>query len=561
MALLIAADGRLQRLADREREIGDGSSVPRARSADCCVRRARLTYRAITFCDPGGRACSACWSSSSFVGAAGRRDGRRACRGAADRRPWPALTTGAAAASCGRCCSSAAQPAAAPTSGDRRRRSRSRVTAHRRRRATASRALPDGTPCFIPRALPGRGRCEATPGAAPQGACAPILRGRARPPARERVAPALPAFRRRLRRLRACSTGRRAAQAAWKRDRAGRGAGARRLPRRAGRARPSPRRPGRRRRADLALRRAAAAAIRVGFHARGQRGGAGPRRPARCCDPRLVALLAPLRAMLRRLPALRREGSAVVNLLDTGPDLLLRTDGPLDAPDRALLAAFAARPRACRASPGRRGDGRAGDRGAARAGDASRCRASRWRRRPAPSCRRARRARRRSSPPCWPALPARAGRARADRGPPCRARHAVLPARRARARRGLRGRCGRRRRARGRGAGAPGCRVAATRRDLARQPLTAAELAALRRRGAGPALRRRAGAGGAAGAQRGAAGGLCLVQPGGAGARRAGLRAGRLAGRGRDADRPVRPFRAGRGGGRLRRGPARAPSA
>jgi 23S rRNA (uracil1939-C5)-methyltransferase len=58
--------------------------------------------------------------------------------------------------------------------------------------------------------------------------------------------------------------------------------------------------------------------------------------------PRLVALLGPLRDLLPRLPALKRDGSAVLNLLDTGPDLLLRTDGTLDAAGRVLLAGFAA---------------------------------------------------------------------------------------------------------------------------------------------------------------------------------------------------------------------------
>ena len=58
-------------------------------------------------------------------------------------------------------------------------------------------------------------------------------------------------------------------------------------------------------------------------------------------DPRLFALLAPLRAMLPGLAALRVEGTAVLNLLDTGPDLLLRTDADLTAAGRTRLAAFA----------------------------------------------------------------------------------------------------------------------------------------------------------------------------------------------------------------------------
>ncbi len=57
--------------------------------------------------------------------------------------------------------------------------------------------------------------------------------------------------------------------------------------------------------------------------------------------PTLLALIAPLRALLRGLSALRSEGSAVLNLLDSGPDLLLRTDAPATTTDRTRLAAFA----------------------------------------------------------------------------------------------------------------------------------------------------------------------------------------------------------------------------
>ncbi len=57
--------------------------------------------------------------------------------------------------------------------------------------------------------------------------------------------------------------------------------------------------------------------------------------------PTLFALVAPLRALLCSLSALRRGGSVLANLLDSGPDLLLRTDGPLATQDRAKLAAFA----------------------------------------------------------------------------------------------------------------------------------------------------------------------------------------------------------------------------
>ena len=95
-----------------------------------------------------------------------------------------------------------------------------------------------------------------------------------------------------------------------------------------------------RRRADLGVRRTATG-VTLGFHGR----GGGALVDLHACEvlhPRLVALFDPLRALLRGLPALRREGSAVLNLLDTGPDLLLRTDGALDATGRAKLAAFAA---------------------------------------------------------------------------------------------------------------------------------------------------------------------------------------------------------------------------
>lgn len=97
--------------------------------------------------------------------------------------------------------------------------------------------------------------------------------------------------------------------------------------------------PARRRRADLAIRREGPT-LRLGFHKRVE-GSLVDIDTCAVLDPALVALLAPLGEALRRLPALRREGSAVLNLLDTGPDLLLRTDGPLEAQGRAALAAFA----------------------------------------------------------------------------------------------------------------------------------------------------------------------------------------------------------------------------
>jgi 23S rRNA (uracil1939-C5)-methyltransferase len=51
----------------------------------------------------------------------------------------------------------------------------------------------------------------------------------------------------------------------------------------------------------------------------------------------------PLRAMLLRLRAVRREASIVINLLQSGPDMLLRTDAALTLEDRVALTGFAAK--------------------------------------------------------------------------------------------------------------------------------------------------------------------------------------------------------------------------
>ena len=65
-------------------------------------------------------------------------------------------------------------------------------------------------------------------------------------------------------------------------------------------------------------------------------------------DPSLVALAAALRRRLPQLSALRRAGSAIANRLDTGIDLLLRTDGALSPSDRAQLAGLAREAGLCR---------------------------------------------------------------------------------------------------------------------------------------------------------------------------------------------------------------------
>lgn len=97
--------------------------------------------------------------------------------------------------------------------------------------------------------------------------------------------------------------------------------------------------PGERRRIDFAVRRASGRLI-LGLHA------------ARSQDvvdltdclvlhPALMALMPPLRTVLANLAAIRREGSVVVNLLDTGPNMLLRTDAALTLDDRLSLTGFA----------------------------------------------------------------------------------------------------------------------------------------------------------------------------------------------------------------------------
>ena len=94
-----------------------------------------------------------------------------------------------------------------------------------------------------------------------------------------------------------------------------------------------------RRRVDLALRRLPTG-LALGLHARGGTDiVAIP--DCRVLHPCVMRILAPLRDTLDRLAAIRREGSVLINLLDTGPDLLLRHDGPLSAPDRQRLGAFA----------------------------------------------------------------------------------------------------------------------------------------------------------------------------------------------------------------------------
>ena len=97
--------------------------------------------------------------------------------------------------------------------------------------------------------------------------------------------------------------------------------------------------PGTRRRMDLAVRRGEGT-LAVGLHrARGT--DIVDLTECAVLHPALFALIAPLRVVLSTLGAIRREASVVVNLLDSGPDILLRTDGDLITRDRTKLTDFA----------------------------------------------------------------------------------------------------------------------------------------------------------------------------------------------------------------------------
>ena len=99
--------------------------------------------------------------------------------------------------------------------------------------------------------------------------------------------------------------------------------------------------PGARRRMDLAVRRGSGGAVVVGLHVRGDE-RVVPMTRCSVLHPALLELVLALPPVLARLQGLRRTGSANVNLFTSGPDLLLSTDAPLVARDRAILADFAA---------------------------------------------------------------------------------------------------------------------------------------------------------------------------------------------------------------------------
>ena len=97
--------------------------------------------------------------------------------------------------------------------------------------------------------------------------------------------------------------------------------------------------PGARRRMQLALAREGRT-IRLGLYAHRSR-TIVDMYACPVLHPALFAAAQALRPVLADLQALRRAGSVAMNLLDTGPDLLLRTDAPLTARDRSALASYA----------------------------------------------------------------------------------------------------------------------------------------------------------------------------------------------------------------------------
>ncbi|GAB0115591.1 class I SAM-dependent RNA methyltransferase [Acidisoma sp. C75] len=194
--------------------------------------------------------------------------------------------------------------------------------------------LADGRPLFLPFTLPGE-TVEARPlgrrGSGLAGLAETILE-----PSAERAAPACPHFG-------ACGG---CTLQHWQNDAIGRwkvGLLAAALAE-AGFAHPPPgplstSPAGTRRRIDLAIRKQAGI-VALGFH----RLRSDEIVTIGLCPvtaPRLVALLGPLASLLPRIQGLKRDASCAINLLDTGPDLLLRTDGVLTPGDRRLLAAFA----------------------------------------------------------------------------------------------------------------------------------------------------------------------------------------------------------------------------
>ena len=107
-----------------------------------------------------------------------------------------------------------------------------------------------------------------------------------------------------------------------------------------------------RRRVDLAASRKGAE-VALGLHRR-RSSDVVDMRECALLRPGFLPLLPPLRGVLRSLHAFRCKASVVINWLDNGPDILLRSDAALTQPDRARLIAFVQEhgvPRLCVAEP------------------------------------------------------------------------------------------------------------------------------------------------------------------------------------------------------------------
>ena len=94
-----------------------------------------------------------------------------------------------------------------------------------------------------------------------------------------------------------------------------------------------------RRRADLAATRSGAV-VTLGLH-RSRSAEVVDMQECVLLDPGIVALLPPLRMLLRSLEGFRKAASVVINLLDNGADILVRGDADFTGPDRNKIIAFA----------------------------------------------------------------------------------------------------------------------------------------------------------------------------------------------------------------------------
>lgn len=97
--------------------------------------------------------------------------------------------------------------------------------------------------------------------------------------------------------------------------------------------------PAQRRRIDFAVRRVAGGVV-LGLHEQ-RSAGVVDITDCRVLHPALMVLIEPLRRLLGEVRAVRREASVVINLLDSGADMLLRGDAPLTLRDRTALTDFA----------------------------------------------------------------------------------------------------------------------------------------------------------------------------------------------------------------------------